>query len=306
MISVVIPAYNGSELLAQYLPVLIGALESSKIVYEVIIVDDGSEKMLEVTQPKTRVVRLDRNSGFSIACNSGAKESKYPVLFFLNTDVKVTPHFIEPLLAHLSDPKVFAVAPRILIPDENNFDEAVTSGRLRGSHLLLKIGSKKPPTGPTEILYACGAALLVARDKFWEIGGFDELYKPFYMDDLDLCYQAWKRGYRVIYEPKSAVYHLHSKTIKSYRKRSYIQSIDIRNQYLFRWKNFTDPWLVFLMVLELFTLKLINPNPTEWSGFVKALGRLKEVLARHRELKKHYKLTDKEVFAHFKTLNETT
>jgi GT2 family glycosyltransferase len=244
------------------------------------------------------------NSGFAAACNTGVEKSRHDKILFLNTDVKVTPGFIEPLLSHFKDEQVFAVSPRILIPDEKDFDEAVTFGRLRGSHLLLKIGSKNPPSQPTEILYACGAALLVDREKFRAIGGFDTLYRPFYMDDLDLSYQARKRGWKVIYEPESTVSHLHSKTIKSFWKRSYIQSIDIRNQYLFRWKNFTDPWLVFLMILELFTLKLINPNPAEWSGYIKALKRLKEVLARRKEAKKHAKLKDKEIFAKFRSLYE--
>lgn len=173
---------------------------------------------------------------------------------------------------------------------------------MRGSHLILKIGSYTPPRQASEVLYACGAALLVDKEIFWELNGFDELYKPFYMDDLDLCYQAWKRGYRVIYEPKSSVYHLHSKTIKNYWRKSYIQSIDIRNQYLFRWKNFTDPWLVFLMILELFTLKLINPNPTEWRGYFKALQKLPAVMKRRKEIKRFNKLSDAQIFVKFKHL----
>lgn len=302
MLSVVIPAYNGRELLGAHLPPLLDLLDKENINYEVIVVDDGSTEEIKLNYQKTQVFRLAQNSGFTAACNFGARQCNYSKILFLNTDVKVTPGFIPPLLEHFKDGKVFAVAPKILIPDESNYDEAVTAGRLRGSHLILKIGSRTPPHQATEILYACGAALLVDRDKFWELGGFDELYKPFYGEDLDLCYQAWKRGYRVIYEPKSIVYHLHSKTIKTFQRKTNIQSIAICNQYLFRWKNFTDPWLVFLMILELFTLKLINPNPTEWRGYFKALRKLPAVLKKRKEIKRFAKLSDAQIFAKFRNI----
>ena len=302
MLSIVIPVYNGAELLSEYLPVLLKVLEDENFPYEIIVVDDGSNKILEIKYPHTRVLRLNKNYGFAHACNAGAKESQYPRILFLNTDVKVAPGFLPPLLKHFDDQTVFAVSPRIIIPEENNYNEAVTAAYLRGSNLIFKIGTKKDLLHPQEILYACGAALLVDKDKFWEIGGFDELYSPFYWEDLDLSYQAWKRGYRVIYEPKSTVFHMHSKTIKSFRRHSFIQGISMRNRYLFRWKNFTDPWLVFLMLLELFTLKFLNPNPTEWIGYFKALRKLKEVLAHRKEAQKYARLTDREVFAKFKGL----
>ena len=302
MLSIVIPAYNGIELLTAHLPPLLDSLEKDNLAYEIMVVDDGSREKLTLNYPKTRVLRLDQNSGFSVACNQGARQCRYSKILFLNTDVKVTAGFIRPLLEHFKDRQLFAVTSKILIPDESNYDEAVTYGRMRGSHLILKIGTRTPPHQASEILYASGAVLLVDKDKFWELGGFDELYKPFYAEDLDLCYQAWKRGYRVIYEPKSTVYHLHSKTIKTSHRKNYIQSIAICNQYLFRWKNFTDPWLVFLMVLELFTLKLINPNPAEWIGYFKALRKLPAVLKRRKEIKPFAKLSDAQIFAKFKHL----
>ncbi|MFH1576733.1 MAG: glycosyltransferase family 2 protein [Candidatus Margulisiibacteriota bacterium] len=302
MISIVIPAYNNLELLNANLPILLDSVAKTGLAYEIIVVDDASNKTLQINLPHTRVIRLSKNSGFACACNTGARQAKYSKILFLNTDVKVTSGFVEPLLEHFKDDRVFAVSPKILIPEEDNFNEAVTAARLRGSHLLLTLGSRKNFQQAQEILYACGAAMLVDKEKFLELGGFDELYSPFYAEDLDLSYQAWKQGYRVIFEPKSAVYHLHGQTIKSSKKQGFIRTVDIRNRYLFRWKNFSDPWLVFLMVLELFTLKLINPNPTEWAGYFKALAKIKDVLARRKELKKYAKLTDKEIFDKFKAL----
>jgi len=301
-LSVVIPAYNGAKLLNDNLPHLNQSLKEAKIDYEIIIVDDCSEKILQINQDKTEVVRLAKNSGFAHACNTGAKLAQYSKILFLNTDVKVTPEFIEPLLKHFSSRDVFAVSPRILIPAENYFDEAITTAKLRGSNLILKIGTTKQYNYPLEILYACGAALLVDKDKFVELGGFDELYKPYYSEDLDLSYQAWKRGFRVIYEPLSTVYHLHGTTIKSVSKSNQIKKINMRNQYLFRWKNFTDPGLVLLMILEAITVKLINPNPIEWRAFLGALLKLGQVIKRRKRLKKLYRLKDKEILEKFKHL----
>lgn len=301
-LSVVIPAYNGAKLLNDNLPHLNKSLREAKIDYEIIIVDDCSEKILQINQDKTEVIRLAKNSGFAHACNTGAKLAKHTKILFLNTDVKVTPGFIKPLLKHFSLSDVFAVSPKILIPSENNFNEAVTSAKLRGSHLILKIGTRKQYDYPLEILYACGAALVVDKNKFFDLGGFDELYQPYYSEDLDLSYQAWKRGLRVIYEPQSTVYHQHSSTIKSVSKKRKIQKINVRNQYLFRWKNFTDPKLVLLMILEIITVKIINPNPIEWQAFFGALLKINQVIKKRKKLKKLYQRTDQEIMERVKHL----
>lgn len=127
MLSVVIPAYNAKEFLDAHFSSLLDSLNKEKIVYEIIVVDDGSKEELRLNYPKTVVFRLAQNSGFTAACNHGARQCHYSKILFLNADVKVTPGFIRPMLDHFIDSAVFAVTPKILIPDESNYDEAVTA-----------------------------------------------------------------------------------------------------------------------------------------------------------------------------------
>lgn len=299
-VSIVIPAYGQPKLLEENLPILLKVLKGDKVDFETIVVDDASPESLTISFPEITILRHKKNQGFAAACNTGARASKHPFLCILNTDVVVTPHFLEPLFAHFEDENAFAVSPKIIILEQNNFNEAITSAKLKGSNLIFQTASNQSIDHPLEIFYACGAACLIDKRKFFELGGFDEIFSPFYLEDSDLSYRAWKHGYKVIYEPKSLVYHHHSKTIRNIYKEFHIQAISFRNRYFFRWKNFTDPLLVFFMILELFTLKLINPNPCEWVGFIMALKKLKAVLARRKEARKLARLTDKQVFAKFK------
>src|ERR1700757_2598796 len=76
--------------------------------------------------------------------------------------------------------------------------------------------------------------------KFLELGGFDSLLRPFYLEDTDLGYQAWKRGWKVLYQPKSVVYHEHRGTIGKRFTESQIQAVLKKNFILFCWKNIHD------------------------------------------------------------------
>ena len=90
-------------------------------------------------------------------------------------------------------------------------------------------------------LYPCfyggGGSCAFDRRKFLELGGFDELLAPFYLEDTDLGYLAWKRGWKVLYQPASVVYHEHRGTIGSSSATQYIQSVLKKNFLLFTWKN---------------------------------------------------------------------
>ena len=90
-------------------------------------------------------------------------------------------------------------------------------------------------------LYPCayggGGSCAYDRRKFQELGGFDELLKPFYLEDTDLGFLAWKRGWKVYYEPRSVVWHEHRGTIGKKFSPAYIQSILKKNFVLFCWKN---------------------------------------------------------------------
>ena len=88
--------------------------------------------------------------------------------------------------------------------------------------------------------YGGGGSCAFDRAKFLDIGGFDHLYRPFYLEDTDLGYMAWKRGWKVLYQPASVVYHEHRGTIGKRFSNAYIQSVLKKNFVLFAWKNIHD------------------------------------------------------------------
>ena len=88
--------------------------------------------------------------------------------------------------------------------------------------------------------YGGGGSCAFDRRKFLELGGFDELLKPFYLEDTDLGFMAWKRGWKVLYQPASVVYHEHRGTIGKRFSDAYIQSVLKKNFLLFTWKNIHD------------------------------------------------------------------
>ena len=111
--SVVIPNWNGKDLLEKYLPSVIAAM-SGHPDNELIVVDngstDGSAAFLREQFPQVRLVALDQNLGFGGGSNKGFREAKNDIVVLLNSDMRVAPDFLAPLLAGFDAPDVFAVS----------------------------------------------------------------------------------------------------------------------------------------------------------------------------------------------------
>jgi hypothetical protein len=97
--------------------------------------------------------------------------------------------------------------------------------------------------GYEPVLWAGGGSSAYDRHKFLQLGGFDALYEPFYVEDLDLSYRAWKQGWRSLFARESVVYHEHRGTSRPRFGDKFIQNTVRRNELLFAWRNVTDPFL---------------------------------------------------------------
>lgn len=250
-VSIILPNYNGAPLLRLYLPTVWAAAERSVHDVEIIIADDASDddsiQWVTDTFPVVKIVSSELNSGFGENCNRGALAASFSRILFLNTDIRVEVDFIDPLVDALdSAPDVFAVSGRMVEhhPDQCPTHVGYTYGCYRrGSieprilHLHL---DNEADTKTREILWACGGMMMCDKKRFLEIGGFDPIYSPFYWEDTDLCYNAWKRGWRVLYEPKSTVHHMRDGTIARLYSREHVVEIMNRNEILFAIKNITD------------------------------------------------------------------
>ncbi len=237
--------YNGRQLLETSVP---AAVEAARRVagHCVAVIDDGStdDSLPYVVNQFPEVAFLTAaRRGFGAACQRAVAEAETDVVVLLNSDVRVAPDFLGPLLADLEDPQVFAVGCKFLNPD-GSLTNALgnrTAGEWRSG--LLFLHHETDPArliGTCPQLYANGGAMAFRRDRWVELGGFDDLYHPFYWEDVDLGYRAWGRGYTVLYEPASVVYHAQGQTIGGTHPTAEVELTSARNGVLFTWKNLLD------------------------------------------------------------------
>jgi len=243
--SIVIPNWNGRDLLEKYLPSVVASIANHP-GSEVIVVDngsdDGSVDFLWRNYPSVQVVALNRNLGFGAGSNEGFKAARNEIVVLLNSDMRVDPGFLAPLLEGFTDDKVFAVSCQIYMSDDKKLRQETgltegwwLQGALRVSHRIDPQVTKLFPC-----FYGGGGSCAFDRRKFFELRGFDHLFKPFYLEDTDLGYLAWKRGWKVLYQPASIVYHEHRGTIGKRFSDGYIQGVLKKNFLLFTWKNIHD------------------------------------------------------------------
>ena len=305
--SVVIPNWNGRDLLEKYLPSVIAALSDSP-QNEIIVVDNGSEdgsaQFLREHFPQVRVLALERNLGFGGGSNAGFKAARNDVVVLLNSDMRVERDFLQPLLDGFDDDKTFAVSCQIFFsnPEKPREETGLTEGwwsqgGLRVRHRI------EPAIGQ---LYPCfyggGGSCAFDRKKFLELGGFDELLKPFYLEDTDLGYLAWKRGWKVLYQPASVVYHEHRGTIGKRFSETYIQSVLKKNFLLFTWKNIHNwRWLGshFFYTWAGATLSWLagdSPERANFSGVLRAFIALPRALVSRSRARTLATVSDQEAF----------
>lgn len=262
--SVVIPNWNGKDLLEKYLPSVLEAMAGDPM-NEVIVVDngstDGSAEFIRATFPDVKLIALSQNLGFGGGSNTGFKEARNDIVVLLNSDMRVAPDFLQPLLDGFTDEKVFAVSCQIFFSDpaKRREETGLTQAWWQGGSLRARHRDDDAIQDLYPCFYGGGGSCAFDRRKFLELGGFDELLRPFYLEDTDLGYLAWKRGWKVLYQPKSHVWHEHRGTIGKNFSRSYIDNIIRKNRLLFCWKNIHEP------------SKLLEHFVYTWTGAVASL-----------------------------------
>lgn len=244
--SVVIPNWNGKDLLEKYLPSVVIAMQA-KAGNEVIVVDngssDGSAEFVRSKFPTVKLIALPENLGFGGGCNTGVKAAKNDIVVLLNSDMRVQLDFLQPLLDGFQSPDIFAVSCQIFFSDPNKRREesGLTQAWWKSGFFCVRHVIDDEIKDAYPCFYGGGGSCAFDRRKFLELGGFDDVLKPFYLEDTDLGYMAWKRGWRVLYQPKSIVFHEHRGTIGKKFSQDYIQSMVKKNFVLLAWKNVHDP-----------------------------------------------------------------
>jgi len=288
--AIVIPNWNGRDLLEKYLPSVVIAAERVP-GSEVIVVDngstDGSAVFVEERFPQVRVVALDQNLGFGGGSNAGFRAARHDVVVLLNSDMRVEPDFHQPLLDGFADEKVFSVSCQIFFSDPTKLREETGLTEFWWERGSLRVRHRTDPA--IRDLYPCayggGGSCAFDRRKFWELGGFDELLAPFYLEDTDLGYLAWKRGWKNLYQPASVVYHEHRGTIGRRFSEAYIQGVLKKNFLLFAWKNIHEWPRLLANFFSSWTGALLSwlagdsPERSSLGGIVRAVLQLPGAMA---------------------------
>jgi GT2 family glycosyltransferase/glycosyltransferase involved in cell wall biosynthesis len=305
--SIVIPNWNGRDLLAKYLPSVIEA-SAGNSANEIIVVDngstDGSVEFVRENFPRVRVLALGENLGFGGGSNAGIHAARNDVAVLLNSDMRVEPGFLAPLLEAFTDEKVFAVSCQIFFSDPSKRREETGLAQGWWEHGGLRVGHREDPDIVTlfPCFYGGGGSCAFHREKFLELGGFDEIFQPFYLEDTDLGYMAWKRGWKVLYQPRSVVYHEHRGTIGKRFSDAYIQGVLKKNFLLFTWKNIHE-WRKLgphflstaggVIFSAIFGDSADRPN---LSGLWKAVRQLPGALSARRRARSLSLVSDTEAF----------
>jgi GT2 family glycosyltransferase len=256
--------WDGLHLMKECLPAVVDAVHRQSLLsgrpHEILVVDngsrDGSVDYLRQHFPEVRVLQLDRNYGFSIGNNNGFQVVHSDVVVLLNNDMLVTPDFLQPLLTPFADSNVFAVSSQIFFPDPGRRREETgkTMGKFENGFFRFWHEETMPEDenrAALPIFWAGGGASAVDLRKLKVLGGFDTLYHPFYVEDADISWQAWKRGWKCLLAPRSHVVHKHRGTSRPKFGDDFVDCTIRRNQFLFIWKNVTDTGLILQHLMSL-------------------------------------------------------
>jgi N-acetylglucosaminyl-diphospho-decaprenol L-rhamnosyltransferase len=247
--------YNGRRLLEQCLPSVVEAAAASRHRCRVAVIDndsrDDSAAWLRRHFPQVQVIHRP-NRGLS-SFNDVVPGLEGPVAILLNNDIKLDRGCVDPLVQPLFDPLVepppdgrspcFMTAPLCWRFDGKTYEGFKTAvgwrwGLVEATALFPGHESTSRQPGLTA---SAGAVLAVDRRKFAELGGFDPLFLPGRLEDLDLAFRAYLAGYHARYVPTAVAYHLGMATFSRVFGRSGCDRLALRNTLLFQWKNLRHP-----------------------------------------------------------------
>lgn len=315
-ISIVIPNYNGEDLLRQNMPFVYDAMSFYLKKYtgnnvEVIYADDGSQdkssdiieefiKKNTASNIEYKILKNKLNKGFSSTVNKGVQEATGEIVVLLNTDVIPQQDFIAPLIESFDNEKVFAVG---CLDKSKENGKIILRGRGLGKWDKGFLVHSRGEATETNTLWVSGGSGAFKRSTWNILGGMEILYDPFYYEDIDLSYRALKSGYRILFNPKSIVIHEHGKgSVVNTKRSEEIQAVVYRNQFLFVWLNATDITLIFSHIFWLpyhFIIALKTRNTAFLKGFFHAFILLPNIIKSNLKRRVFYKMTDAEVIGEF-------
>ncbi|MEO1672266.1 MAG: tetratricopeptide repeat protein, partial [Cyanobacteria bacterium J06631_2] len=211
-VSIIIPVYNQLDYTLQCLKAIARNLATSLQVEIILVNDCSTDSTAQVLKPLTalNLINQKNNQGFIHSCNSGAGAAKGEYLYFLNNDTEIKPNCITSLLEVFADETVGAVGSKLVYP-QGSLQEA--GGIVWQDASGWNYGRQENPYAPEynylrPVDYCSGASLMVKKEVFERLNGFEKDFAPAYYEDTDLCFAIRHHlGMKVMYQPKSEVIH---------------------------------------------------------------------------------------------------
>ncbi len=275
-VSIVIPVHNKFELTYNCIASII--LATYGVSYEIIVVDDNSKdetvKINEIIK-NIKYVRNEENLGFVISCNKGVALAKGDYVLLLNNDTEVLDGWIlEMLDVFKRFDKVGFVGAKLLYPD---FTLQEAGAIVWSNGTAWNYGRNQNPMDPKfnyvrQVDYCSGACIMLPKQLWDELGGFDVDFAPAYWEETDLAFRVREKGYRVVYTPFAQVIHYEGMTAGK-DTQSGLKKYQTINQ-----KKFINKWMSNLK-----TTLLIKPS-FEFADIVKDRNIIGRVLVIDYEI----------------------
>ncbi len=289
-VSVIITNWNGLPILQKNLEAII---KNSPEAEEIILADDASQdesiefaKKIQKKYSKLKIIAHKDNLGFGENSNDAVNQAKGDLVVLLNNDIYPHQKYITNTLKHFDNPDVFGVG----------FAEL---GHENWARFYWKDGYLQHEPGVADIDqthisgWVSGGSSIIRKSLFQKLGGFDAVYKPFYGEDLDLGFRAWKSGYTLLWEPKSIVEHHHETTMSKF-SLNFLNYVKERNRLLNTWRNITDTKFLNQNKLALIGRVLSGPN------YIKIIRAAKKQIKHSPSPIVFSKLTDIEILSKFR------
>ncbi|MCL5271484.1 MAG: glycosyltransferase [bacterium] len=297
---VLIPNWNGEAFIERCLGSVQAALRRAGRAgpgggpVEIVVTDDASADrsadLIAAGFPAVRLLRWRRNVGFGRAVNRGMRAMTADWVFLLNNDLALQVDFCRRLIATLDEVRAAGNAPRLFAIGAQTRDWESQSPNHAGQRAAWRGGLiRQEPfeaeaAAPTDFFQA--GACLIDRRKFLALGGFAALYHPGYWEDYDLAWQAIRRGWISLYEPRAVAYHWGKGSMRRLLGDWGLSLVIRRNHLLFTWANLADRGLLARHLMGLGSLILRDPPRPGEAGWDRALwaalARLPRVLRLRR------------------------
>ncbi|MGB5236408.1 MAG: glycosyltransferase family 2 protein [Flavobacteriaceae bacterium] len=303
-IAVVILNWNGEALLESYLPFVIRYSEKADIYVVDNASTDGSVKLLEDKFPEVNIIKNESNGGFAKGYNDALKHVQADIYCLLNSDVEVTPDWLDPIPGHFNENKEVAIIqPKILdLRKRDHFEYAGAAGGFidmfgypfcRGRIFQAIEKDNGQYDDIKEVFWATGACMFIRKEVFDQLNGFDEDYFA-HQEEVDLCWRAQNQGFKIHYLGKSHVYHLGGSTLSNMNpKKTYL---NFRNSLFSITKNLPRRRAFPIVFARLILDGIAAFRFVYQFKFDHCLAVLRAHLSYYRQLRKMYRKREKRSF----------